>query len=167
MKRAVQAGRSLAFQAFRDKQARPQHTAGHESNISTSTGRMTNQRFVLKSKMMIRNFATTHQLTLEVDTKVLGRSGSRIGGRSGYVFELTEEPGTLYAVLKTTSSAEKWRTRIRLHLSGCKVKNFPKWAMLDKYDAFSLLVGFDPDSAAQTRIVMAAAKLGRWDEYAA
>ena len=58
-----------------------------------------------------------HQLTLEVDTKVLGKSGSRIGGRSGYVFELTEEPGTLYALLKTTSSAEKWRTRIRLLLS--------------------------------------------------
>ena len=47
------------------------------------------------------------------------------------------------------------------------MKNFQKWAILDKYDAFSLLVGFDPDSAAQTRIVMAAAKLGRWDEYAA
>jgi len=117
--------------------------------------------------MMIRNFATTHQLTLEVDTKVLGKGGSRIRGRSGYVFELTEEPGTLYAVLKTISSAEKWRTRIRLHLSGCKVKNFPKWAILDKYDAFSLLVGFDPDNETQTRIVMVAAKLERWNEYAA
>jgi hypothetical protein len=42
--------RSLAFQAFRDKQARPQHTAVHESNISTSTGRMTNQRFVSRAR---------------------------------------------------------------------------------------------------------------------
>ena len=29
--------------------------------------------------------------------------------------------------------AEKWRMRIRLLFSGCKVKNFPKWATLDKY----------------------------------
>ncbi len=47
------------------------------------------------------------------------------------------------------------------------MKNFPKWAILDKYDAFSLLVGFDPDNETQTRIVMAAARLERWDEYAA
>jgi hypothetical protein len=33
--------------------------------------------------------------------------------------------------------------------------------MLDKYDAFSLLVRFDPDSEKQTRIVMVAAKLQR------
>jgi hypothetical protein len=111
--------------------------------------------------MMIRKFATTHHLTLVVDTKVLGKRGSRIPGRGGYVFELTDEPGTLYAVLKATSSAEKWRTRIRLRFSGCKVKSFPKWAMLDKYDAFSLLVGFDPQSETQTRIVMTAAQLER------
>jgi hypothetical protein len=49
--------------------------------------------------------------------------------------------------------AEKWRVRLRLLFSGCKVKNFPKWATLDKYDLFSLVV-------AQTRIVLAAAKLG-------
>ena len=110
---------------------------------------------------MIRKFATTHHLTLVVDTKVLGKRGSRIPGRGGYVFELTDEPGTLYAVLKATSSAEKWRTRIRLRFSGCKVKSFPKWAMLDKYDAFSLLVGFDPQSETQTRIVMTAAQLER------
>ena len=62
---------------------------------------------------MIQHFARTHQLTLEVDTKVLGKSGSRIPGKGGYVFELTDEPETLYAVLKTTSSAEKWGLRIR------------------------------------------------------
>lgn len=61
--------------------------------------------------------------------------------------------------LKTTIFAEKWRMRIPLLFSGCKVKNFPKWATLDKYDVFSLLVGFDPDSETQTRIVLAAAKL--------
>ena len=110
---------------------------------------------------MIRNFARTHQLTLEVDTKVLGKSGSRIPGKCGYVFELTDEPGTLDAVLKTTSTAEKWGMRIRLLFEGCKAKDFPKWAMLDKYDAFSLLVGFDPDSERQTRIVMVAAQLQR------
>jgi hypothetical protein len=108
---------------------------------------------------MIQHFARTHQLTLEVDTKVLGKSGSRIPGRGGYVFELTDEPGILYAVLKTTSSAEKWGMRIRLLFEGCKAKDFPEWAMLDKHDAFSLLVGFDPDSVKQTRIVMVAAKL--------
>jgi hypothetical protein len=108
---------------------------------------------------MIQNFATSHQLALEVDTKVLGKSGSRISGKGGYIFELTNEPGTLYAVLKATGSAEKWRTRIRLLLGVCKAKDFPKWAMLDKHDAFSLLVGFDPDSETQTRIVMAAAQL--------
>jgi hypothetical protein len=108
---------------------------------------------------MIQHFARTHQLTLEVDTKVLGKSGSRIPGRGGYVFELTDEPGILYAVLKTTSSAEKWGMRIRLLFEGCKAKDFPEWAMLDKRDALSLLVGFDPDSVKQTRIVMVAAKL--------
>src|SRR2546425_1947573 len=72
---------------------------------------------------------------------------------------LSDEPGTLYAVLKTTSLAEKWETRIRLLFSGCKVKNLPKLETLDKYDVFSLLVGFDPGSVTQTRIVMARAKL--------
>lgn len=110
---------------------------------------------------MIRNFATIHQLAVEVDTTVLGKSGSRISGKGGYVFELTDEPGTLYAVLKTRSLAEKWGTRIRLLFSGCKVTNFPQWAMLDKYDAFSLLVGFNPANENQTRIVMAAAELKR------
>jgi len=110
---------------------------------------------------MIRNFARTHHLALEADTKVLGKSGSRIPGKGGYVFELTDEPGTLYAVLKTASSAQKWGMRIRLLFEGCKAKDFPKWAMLDKYDAFSLLVGFDPDSEKQTRIVMVAAQLQR------
>jgi len=75
--------------------------------------------------------------------------------------KLTDEPETLYAVLKTTSSAEKWGLRIRLLFEGCKAKDFPKWAMLDKYDAFSLLVGLDPDSEKQTRIVMVAAELQR------
>jgi hypothetical protein len=108
---------------------------------------------------MIRKFATTHQLTVEDTTKVFGKWGSKISGKGGYVFELLDEPGTLYAVLRTTSFAEKWRMRIRLLFSGCKVKNFPKGATLDKYDVFSLLIGFDPDSENQTRIVLAAAKL--------
>jgi len=108
---------------------------------------------------MIRNFATTHQLRVEDTTRVLGKWGSRIPGKGGYVFELSDEPGTLYAVLKTTSLAEKWETRIRLLFSGCKVKNLPKLETLDKYDVFSLLVGFDPGSVTQTRIVMARAKL--------
>ena len=110
---------------------------------------------------MIQDFAATHHLTLVVGRKVLGKSGSRIPGRGGYVFELTEEPGTLYAVIKARSSTEKWITRIRLFSCGCKVKNFPKWAILDKYDAFSLLVGFDPVSDAHTQIVMAMTKLER------
>jgi len=92
---------------------------------------------------------------------VLGKSGSRIPGKGGYVFELTEEPGTLYAVVKSRSSIEKWITRIRLFSHGCKVKNFPKWTILDKNDAFSLLVGFDPLSDVQTQIVMAMTKLER------
>ena len=108
---------------------------------------------------MIRNFAATHQLTVEDTTKVLGKWGSKIQGKGGYVFELLDEPGTLYAVLRTTSFAEKWRMRIRLLFSGCRVKNFPKGATLDKYDVFSLLIGFDPDRENQTRIVLAAAKL--------
>jgi hypothetical protein len=49
---------------------------------------------------MIRNFATTHQLTVEDTTKVLGTWGSKIPGNGGYVFELMDEPGILYAVLK-------------------------------------------------------------------
>ena len=110
---------------------------------------------------MIQNFAATHHLTLEVGRKVLGKSGSRIPGKGGYVFELTEEPGTLYVVVKSRSSTEKWITRIRLFSCGCKVKNFPKWAILDKYDAFSLLVEFDPVSDAHTQIVMAMTKLER------
>src|SRR5436853_4492876 len=74
---------------------------------------------------MIQDFAATHHLTLVVGRKVLGKSGSRIPGKGGYVFELTEEPGTLYAVVKSRSSTEKWITRIRLFSHGCKVKNFP------------------------------------------
>lgn len=75
------------------------------------------------------------------------------------MFELLDEPETLYAVLKTTSLTEKWKMKIRLFFSGCKVKSFPKGATLDKYDVFSLLLGFDPGSETQTRIVLAAAKL--------
>jgi hypothetical protein len=108
---------------------------------------------------MIRNFATTHRLMVEDTTKVFGKWGSKIQGKGGYVFELLDEPGTLYAVLRTTSFGEKWRMRIRLLFSGCKVKNFPKGATLDKYDVFSLLIGFDPNSENQTRIVLDAAKL--------
>jgi hypothetical protein len=107
----------------------------------------------------IRNFATMHRLTLEGNARVLGKGGSRISGRRGYIFELTEEPGTLRAVLRTTGLAEKWRTRIRLLFSGCWAKDFPKSARLDRYDAFSLVVRFDPDNETQTRIIMAAAQL--------
>ena len=98
---------------------------------------------------------------MEGTPKVLGKWWPKSPG-GGYVLEvleLSDEPGTLYAVLKTTSFAERWRMRIRLLFGGCKVKNCPKWATLDKYDVFSLLVGFDPDSEIQTRIVLDAAKL--------
>lgn len=108
---------------------------------------------------MIRNFATTHQLTVEDTARVLGKWGARIPGKDGYVFELLDEPGTLYAVLKTASLTEQWKTRIHLLLKGCKVKSFPESKTLDKYDVFSLLVGFDPGSETQTQVVMAAAKL--------
>ena len=70
---------------------------------------------------------------------------------------LVEEKG----LTSLAGSAQKWGMRIRLLFEGCKAKDFPKWAMLDKYDAFSLLVGFDPDSERQTRIVMVAAQLQR------
>ena len=109
----------------------------------------------------IRNFATMHRLTLEGNARGLGKGGSRISGRRGYIFELTDEPGNLCAVLRTTGLAEKWRTRIRLLFSGCRAKDFPKSARLDRYDAFSfsLVVGFDPDNETQTRIIMAAAQV--------
>ena len=107
----------------------------------------------------IRNFATMHRLTLEGNARVLGKGGARISGRRGYIFELTDEPGNLCAVLRTTGFAEKWRTRIRLLFSGCRAKDFPKSARLDRYDAFSLVVRFDPDNETQTRIIMAAAQL--------
>ena len=74
----------------------------------------------------------------------------------------TDGPRLFFAAISGGRSwLEKWRMSIHLLFIGCKVKNFPKWAMFDKHDALSLLVGFDPLSEIQTRVVQAAAELER------
>jgi hypothetical protein len=113
--------------------------------------------------MDIRDFGVLYSLHVQQEEEFLGVAGFCIPGKNGYIADYADTPDWLSAGIVTLSNSEKWKTRLKLKLAGCKLSKKGDLPVVNPADRLVVKAEFNPSDTKQARLIITLAILAHYD----